>query len=121
MLLAGAAFVKKKFSDSPALVAPSTVQADPQAWQRMADLNKAERAVRDLLKVVQADHAVVVAAQRARQQSEQGNAAVKKSFEEQAQLAQTTFSDARKRLDVALDKYQTLGGTVDYRSQVPNN
>jgi hypothetical protein len=120
VLLAGAAFVKKKFSDTPDAVAPSTVQADPQAWQKMADLTKADQAVRDLLKEVKADHAMVVAAERARQQADQGSASLKKNAEEQMHQAQNTLSNARKRLDVALEKYGALGGTVDYRTQIPN-
>jgi len=120
VLLAGAAFVKKKFSDAPAPVAVPAVQADPEAWQKMADLTKADQAVRVLIKEVKADHAMVVAAERARQQVEQGNASLKKSVEEQVHQAQNNLSDARKRLDVALEKYGALGGTVDYRSQIPN-
>jgi hypothetical protein len=76
--------------------------------------------VRDLIKEFKVGHAMVVAAERSRQQAEQGSASLKKSAEEQLHQAQYTLSDAHKRLDAAIEKYGALGGTVDYRSQIPN-
>jgi hypothetical protein len=120
LLLAGAAFVKKKFSDASAPVATPAVQANPEAWQRIADLTKADRAVRALMEEYDAAHAMVVAAERARQQVEKGDPSQKKSVEEQVQLAQDTLNATHKRLDAALEKYRKLGGTVDYRSRIRN-
>jgi hypothetical protein len=120
VLLVGAAFVKKKFSDAPAPAVVPAVHAEPEAWQKMADLTKADQAVRSLMKEVKADHAMVVAAEQARQQLSQGSASLKMSAEEQLHQAQNTLTDAHKRLDVALEKYRALGGTVDYRSQMSN-
>ena len=118
LLLAGAIFVKNKFSAASAPPAIPAAQADPQAWQRIADLTKADLAVRALIKEYNADHALVVAAEQTRQQMEKGDPAQKKSFEEQVQLAQNTLSATQKRLEAALQRYQQLGGTVDYRSQM---
>jgi hypothetical protein len=121
VLLAGAIFVKSKFSAASAPPAAPAMQADPDAWQRIADLTKADVAVRALLKEYAANHATVLAAERTRQNMEKQDPSQKKSFEEQLQLAQNTLTATQKRLDAALEKYRKLGGTVDYYSQMRNN
>jgi hypothetical protein len=120
LLLAGAAFVKKKFSSASAPDAAPAVQADPEAWQRIADLAKADRVVRALIKEYDADRMTLAVAEQARQQVQKGDALQKKNLEEQVQQAQDTLNAAHKRLDVAMEKYRQLGGNVDYRSQLRN-
>jgi hypothetical protein len=119
-LLAGATFVKRKFSDAPIPVAAPAVQADPEAWQKMTDLTKAEQAVQHLIKVCNVDHAMLLDAERARQQLEKADSFQRKSLDDQAQAAQNSFNAAHKRLDAAMQKYRELGGTVDYQSQLQN-
>jgi endogenous inhibitor of DNA gyrase (YacG/DUF329 family) len=120
LLLAGAAFVKNKLSDNSAPVAAPVVQADPAAWQKNVELTKADQKIRSLIAELNAAHGMVVAADRARQQATSADSLQRKNIEQQTQVAQTTFAASRKRLDDALEKYREIGGTVDYRSQIPN-
>jgi hypothetical protein len=117
-LLVGAAFVKKKLSDESAPVAPPVVQADPDAWQKMTDLAKADQAVKDRMKELEAAHARAEMAQRLRKQVEHLDAFQRKSTEQQAEAAQRELLVAKQRFDLANDSYRQLGGTVDYRAQV---
>ena len=120
LLLAGAFFVKSKFNDAPAPVTSPAVQADPEAWQRIADLAKADQAVRDLIKEYDADRLAVASAERARQQMQKGDPLQARSVEEQVELAHSKLDALHKRLDNALEKYRQLGGNVDYRRQLRN-
>jgi hypothetical protein len=121
VLLAGAVVVKKKLGDAPApddAPAAPVVQADPEAWQRSADLMKAELAVKDQMKVVTAAHTKADMAERLRQQVQNQEPFQRKSIEAQAQAAQKELEAARRQFDRAYDLYHKLGGTVDYRSQL---
>ncbi|HTA31147.1 MAG TPA: hypothetical protein VK731_11720 [Candidatus Cybelea sp.] len=120
LLLGGAMFVKKKFGAASAPVEAPAVQADPEAWQRIADLAKADRTVRMLMKEYNVDQARLAAVEAARKQEQKGDSSQKQFIEEQVQQAQLTLSAAHKRLDAAMEKYRQLGGNVDYRSQMRN-
>jgi len=120
LLLGGAFFVKKKFGAASDPEAAPALQADPEAWQKIADLAKADRTVRALMKEYATDQARLAAVQKAREQMQKGEAAEKNSLEQQVQLAQETLTAAHKRLDAAMEKYRQLGGNVDYRSQLRN-
>jgi hypothetical protein len=120
LLLAGAAFVKNKLGDATAPATIPAVQADPAAWQRMTDLTKADETVRALIREYEAAHAMVVSADQAHQQTAKRDPSQSKSMEQQVLVAQSTLSAAHKRLDDALEKYRELGGTVNYRNQIPN-
>jgi hypothetical protein len=120
LLLAGAAFVKKKLADAPAPAAFPAVQADPQAWQRSTDLNKAELAVKNLMKELAVAHAYADAADQARRQAEHGDQARRLSADEQVERAQNALIAARLRFNAAMSNYRQLGGTIDYGSQVRN-
>jgi len=121
VLLAGAIIVKSKFSADADPPAAPAMQADPQAWARIADLTKADLAVRTLLKEYAANHATLLAEERARPQIDMKEPSQKKDFEDQLRLAQNTFAATQKRLEAALEKYRKLGGTVDYYSQMLKN
>jgi hypothetical protein len=120
VLLWGAIFVNKKFGSSSDPVAAPAVQADPEAWQKIADMAKAERRVKDLVQEYKADQARLSSAQQTHQQLEKGDAYLKNNAEEQVKMAQEALAAAHKRLDAAMEKYHQLGGTVDYRSQLHN-
>jgi hypothetical protein len=120
-LLAGAAYVKNKLGApsavSPVSVAPA-VQADPQAWQKMTDLNKADQAVRDRMKDLAAAHAYLSLMEQNNRKSQTCESSQRKGAEEAMQRAQNTVSAARQQFDAAMASYQKLGGAVDYRSQL---
>jgi hypothetical protein len=119
-LLAGAILVKKKLGDTSESVAVTPVQADPEAWQRMTDLTVADQLVQKEMKAIDSAHALVAMAEEKRRQAENQAPFVKKNAEAEAQAAQKALTDARARFDRAYNKYQELGGRVDYRSQIKN-
>jgi hypothetical protein len=119
-LLAGAIFVKNKLGESSAPVPIAPVQADPEAWQHMTDLTKADEAVRKEMKAIDAAHVSVTLAEQRRREAENQAPFVKKNAEAELQAAHKMLDVARSRFDKAVNKYYELGGTVDYRSQLKN-
>jgi len=121
VLLGGAAFVKNKLAEPSAEVATPAVQADPEAWQKMTELRKADQAVKDSMKGLATAHANADLAEQRRRQAlaRKLEPTDLRTVEDQAQLAQKQLVAARQRFDTANAKYQQLGGTVDYRSQCP--
>jgi uncharacterized membrane protein len=117
VLVGAATFVKKKLGDASAPVSTPTVQADPDAWQKMTDLTKADIAVRDRMKELAAAHAYAAMVQQTHRQMAHDDTLQSRSAEEQMQRAQNALIEARKRFESAVSDYQRLGGTVDYRSQ----
>jgi hypothetical protein len=117
-LLIGAYYAKKKFSDEPAPVAAPVVQADPDAWKKMTELSKADQAVQDRMRELDAAHANADMAERLKRQAEHMDSSQRKAADQQAEAAQRALVAARQRFDLANQLYQQLGGTVDYRSQL---
>ncbi len=121
VLLAGAIFVKKKLGDTAAPAAAPTVQADPEAWQKMADLTKADQTVRTRMSELDAACASLKLADQVRQSMSRLDPSQRRSADQQWQFAQRAREAAQKRFDDAMTAYQRLGGTVDYRSQLRNH
>jgi len=119
VLLAGAAFVKNKLSEPTSAVVIPTEQADPEAWQKMADLRVADQAVKTSMQQLAAAHANADLAEQRRKQAQKLEPAQKAVADNQAQLAEKLLAAARQRFDAANTKYRQLGGTVDYRAQCP--
>jgi hypothetical protein len=119
-LLAGAIIVKNKFAETPTTVAVPVVQADPDAWQKMTDLSKAEIAVKEQLREVKVAQAKAEMAERLRKQVQHLDSFQRKSTEQQAETAERELVVAKQRFDLANDAYLRLGGNVDYRSQIKN-
>ncbi|MGA2174115.1 MAG: hypothetical protein ABSH38_03920 [Verrucomicrobiota bacterium] len=118
-LLAGAAYVKTKFIESPAPPEEPIVQADPGAWQKMTDLTRAEQAVRQQINVVEQARVWAATTERSRTLAHRqfpgnSNPFAVKSADETAQKAQSDYNKARERFSVLLREYQQLGGTKDY-------
>ena len=131
-LLVGASVLKKKFGDAPAMPDAPEVHADANAWQKMTDLAKADGVVQERVVAVVQARAVVAAAQRtvdnlhAYYHGKTLDPVTYKSYENQRKAddqvldkAQRGLSAARDSFERALQKYQQLGGTVDYRRQLP--
>jgi hypothetical protein len=117
-LLAGAFYVKKKFSDAPEAVTTPVIQVDPDAWQKTTDMTKAEMAVKDRMKELEAAHLQADMAERLRRQTKSADSLQTKRADEQVELTQKMLTAARQRFDRANDLYRQLGGNVDYRSQL---
>jgi hypothetical protein len=114
-----AAFVKNKLGDpTSGEGALPAVQADPDAWRRMTDLTKAEKAAQDAVKALNQANAYLSSCELTRKRLEKADPAQKKNADELLQNAQKTVTAARKQFDDANNKYRQLGGSVDYYSQL---
>lgn len=131
-LLFGASFVKTHFSDDSNQASVPAVHADPNAWQKMAELTRAEQAVQQQVKNVIAAHNMLLTAQaKARRlhsyyegkaMDASAAAAVQSQYQQadqEIQRAQNTLSATRNVFENALRVYQDLGGTIDYHQQLP--
>jgi hypothetical protein len=131
-LLAGAAVVRKQFgNDAPAPVA-APIQADPNAWQKMTDLARAEQSVQAEVRAVNTARAALASAeqrrdvlhafyhgkQAANQAIYNGVMAQYKAADQAIADAHSAYASANQRFNAAIQKYQQLGGTVDYRRQL---
>ena len=132
-LLAGAVVVRKQFRNAPAAPVAPLIQADPNAWRKMTDLVRAEQSVQAQLRAVVLARAAVATAERNRaslhaywhvrraetQAIYEGVMAQYKAADQAVANAQMALDYARQCFDAALLKYQKLGGTTDYRRQLP--
>jgi DNA-directed RNA polymerase subunit RPC12/RpoP len=125
-LLFGAWVARQNSSNDSVPTAKHVTQADPGAWQKMTDLVKADQVVQSQLRNLIAANAAAIAA--AREDAEMHNqykgnpdgvayltAANKRAEQAEAQMAAT-----REAFEVAFIRYEKLGGTVDYRQQIPH-
>src|ERR1700677_391938 len=120
-LLYGANFVRNKTSDTPAAPTAPVFQADPNAWQRMTDLTRADSAVQARLNEVGVAVAALRLAQRVRDDYEHKSAPqdTRNVAAHTLDMAQQKRSDAQRRFEAAFEQYEKLGGTMDYRSRLP--
>jgi hypothetical protein len=116
-LLAGAAIIRKQFGNAPAAPVAPLLQADPNAWQKMTDLARADQLVREKLDAARRAGAALAAAERNRANL---HVTFQRSAADQAVAnAQKALDSARQCFESALRNYQQLGGTTDYRRQLP--
>jgi hypothetical protein len=131
-LLVGADELRKKAGNGPAVPAVPLVQADPNAWQNMTDLAHADQLVQTQVGVVARAYGAFVAAQRTfanMQTAYRGKPLDSLAMQSEAQqsaqdqqainCAQQTLNAARQSFENAFQNYQKLGGTIDYRQQLP--
>jgi hypothetical protein len=131
-LVVGAGVVKKKAGEGPAMPVAPRIQADPNAWQTMTNLARADQLVQQQLRQVALASVATATADRnratlhayyqGRSVSQTIGSTVANQFKAADQVvtkAQTDLAAARQSFDTALQNYQTLGGTVDYRRQLP--
>ena len=131
VLLAAALWVKNKYSDEPASESAPVIQADSAGWDKMTKLAQADRRMQQYVQsIAQTRKALAVA--RAASQNEQkrlGEAhdgderqAISsnlQSYERTADQTQNKLTALERQFEIDYEKYRTMGGTVDYRSQVP--
>jgi hypothetical protein len=131
-LLAGAAVVRKQLGNAPAMPVAPSLQADPNAWQKMTDLARADQLAREKLDAVRKAGAAVAAAERYRasvhafyhtkrapdQATYESWMAQYKAADQAVAKAQKDLAAAHQCFDNAVQNYQKLGGTIDYRRQL---
>ena len=109
---------------APRPAAPAAVAVDPRALDTLTDLTRANQMVQDQLAAVNGAVAVCQAAEK--KQAEMHNLhrgsispASLQAADEAALRARQALANARKEFDKAFALYQKLGGTIDYRLQLP--
>ena len=132
-LLAGAAVVRKHLGNAPAVPVAPLIQADPNAWQKMTDLARADQLVQEQLGAVRRAGAAVATAEQNRaklhaywhvrrapdQATYNGVMAQYQAADQAIANAHNALASAHQRFESAFLKYQQLGGTTDYRQQLP--
>jgi hypothetical protein len=123
-LLVGAAILKKKLGDEPVMPVAPVIQVDPNAWQTMTNLARADQLMQEQVGIYAQAHATVAAAERNRANLHafyQGKAGDQTAFmaaDQTVANAQVTLAMARQSFNNALMNYQKLGGKVDYQRQL---
>ena len=131
-LLAGAVVLRNQLGNPPAAPVAAPIQADPNAWQKMTDLARADVLVQKQLQAVRnASAALAVAEQKratlhaywhvrtAANQAIYENVLAQYRADDQAVAnAHKALDHARQSFENALRHYQQLGGTTDYRRQL---
>lgn len=121
-LLYGANFVRSHFSESPPATAPApVVQADPNAWRHMTELTRSETAVqRSVNNIINLTVQLQSLQATARSYSHGATpAATIRAAENNVAIAGRNLQRARDQFEKEMSEYQSLGGTVDYRSRLP--
>lgn len=120
VLVAGASYVKKQFDSAPAASTSTAVQADPNAWQKMTDLARAEQAVQTQVQAETTAKATLAAAIKNRDRLRAFGAKTElKNADMMVANAEAALNYAQQCFETAFRKYQTLGGTIDYRQRLP--
>jgi DNA-directed RNA polymerase subunit RPC12/RpoP len=102
---------------------PVEVQVDPKALDTLTDLTRADQVVQEKLAAVTAAAASCKEAEHkqqiARSQHPPSSSATLQAADVADARAHLVLTAARKAFDAAFAQYQKLGGTVDYRAQLP--
>jgi hypothetical protein len=130
-LLVGAGELRKHFGEGPAVSGTTDVHADANAWQKMTDLSRADQAVQQQVGVVVQAKTAAAAAQRSADNlhayyhgktldpvTYQGYENQRKACDQGVANAQKVLASAQQSFDRAMQNYQSLGGTIDYRQQL---
>jgi len=124
-LLVGAAVVRKNAGDAPALPAAPPIQVDPNAWQNMTNLARADQLVQEKLVAVSRAVNAEAAAERnsaslhAFYHGRPADSTTYNATDRAIANAQAALANARQCFNTAFQNYQKLGGTIDYRQQLP--
>ena len=126
VLVTGALVAASRTShpDPVPVPAPAPLAAAPQSLDKLTELTRADQLVRDRLDAV-------LRTFTASQTAEKNQAALRKqhrgstepensqAVDQVVQRAHQDCVNARKSFDTAFAQYQKLGGTIDYRRQLP--
>jgi hypothetical protein len=130
-LLAGAAFVKNKFSDEPVAAAP-VVEGQPGGWDKMTELARADQKMQQYVQKINQTRMNMAAAQRMVDLEQKRLSQARGSDEQQVaqanlQVAERSLAQAEKSLvylrqhfNTDFEDYRRLGGTIDYISRAGN-
>ena len=131
-LLAGAFFVKNKFADEPAAAEAPVIQAEQGGWDKMTELAHADQKMQQYIQAIVQSRKTMSAAQRNLDAAEklfnqthdpdekQAVSSTVQSARRTLTLAESNLTSLRQHFDTEFETYRKLGGTVDYRSRIPN-
>jgi hypothetical protein len=130
VILAGALFVAAQLRSNPVEKTASTPAAavDPATWEKMTQLAKAEEVVKQQLQMVNVVYAQDAQARQYLSSLHYSHGAglnpataqaTFKRAEDTCVLTGNALSKARNSFELAMEKYESLGGRVNYRLQVP--
>jgi DNA-directed RNA polymerase subunit RPC12/RpoP len=127
VILAAALFVASTLRSKPPehpVSAPAPA-VDPRTWEKMTQLARMEVVLQERVRVLTEAYAK-------NQSADQHRAALQKQYggrldpitakfaDQQSAAAQKALEAAREAFENEMNKYQRLGGTIDFRRQVPN-
>jgi hypothetical protein len=131
VLLATALWVKNKYSDEPASGSAPVVQSDPSGWDKMTKLAEMDRRLQQsvqsilrLRKDLAAAHAASANEQKRLSEARDGDerqaiSSNLQSYERAAEQTANKLSGLERQFQIDYEKYRSMGGVVDYQSQVP--
>jgi hypothetical protein len=132
-LLAGAAFVKNRFTDQPASAPAPVVQTQSGGWDKMTEFTRADQKVQQDLQSVlnakkllmDAQHVLDVEQKRYNQahgyDEQQAISGYVQSAQRSVAQVQNMYDACHRHFQADLEVYRKLGGTIDYNSRVPNH
>jgi hypothetical protein len=117
-LLFGASYVKRMFSEPSASSPDANLHADPETWQKMTDLTKADEAARQRLQELNSARAALQVAYSILNSPQQVAPDQRRAADQAAKRAELTVRVAERNFSIAMQNYQRLGGTINYNDQV---
>jgi DNA-directed RNA polymerase subunit RPC12/RpoP len=122
-VVAASVYNRHDASPAAAVAVPVATPVDANALDKLTDLTRADQVVQEKLAAVAAAAQACQSAEHkqqvARSQHPPANPTTMKAVDAADARAHQALIAARKAFDAAFAQYQKLGGTVDYRSQLP--
>jgi hypothetical protein len=131
-LLVGAHVVKTNMGEGPAMPTAPHAQADPDAWQKMTDIARADQEVQGKISRVAQAKAILdnakanLAKLHASYDKQTLDSYALKSVNQRYEaadrdirVADAVLTATRQDFQASFSKYQSLGGKVDYSRQLP--
>jgi hypothetical protein len=125
ILVAGALVAASRTGPDPTPApAPAPVAVKPQSLDKLTELTRADQLVRDRLDAVNRACTASQTAEKNQaalhsQHRGPGGPGTSQAVDQAVQRAHQDCANARKSFDTAFAQYQKLGGTIDYRRQLP--
>lgn len=126
VLVAGALVAASRTGhpDPAPVPAPAPVTAAPQSLDKLTELTRADQLVRDRLDAVNRTFTASQTAEKNQtalhsQHHGPASSGTSQAVDQAVQRAHQECANARKSFETAFAQYQKLGGTIDYRRQLP--
>jgi hypothetical protein len=130
-LLAGALWVKNKFTEEPASGPAPIVQGEGGGWDKMTEMARVDQRMQQYVQSIILTKKAVTSASRALEAEQkrlaeardpdekQAISANVQSYERALNQTQNKLSSLQQHFQTDYEKYRNMGGTIDYISRVP--